>query len=206
MGQFVIVDYINNLNKEKYVTKFGDDNCMPSCTCYNWRRTGYPCKHFFLIFEKFPAWNWEALSHLYTQSPFLCLDDSQNNKGNSNHVKGNCDFSDKESETSSKDYYDQNECFMEDDFSVQVPDILEQIPKSSTPPRIMGQICREILNEIKSLSFLILYEESIWDDVKEQLEEVRSLLNHQQKLKVPYHYYHHQKKVTKENQTQNVIL
>ena len=104
MGEFVIVDFINNLNKEKYVTKFGDDNCMPSCTCYNWRRTGYPCKHFFLIFEKFPAWNWEALSHLYTQSPFLSLDDFQDSKGNSNHVKGNCHSSDKQSETSSKDY------------------------------------------------------------------------------------------------------
>ena len=104
MGGFVIVDFINNLNKEKYITKFGDDNCMPSYACYNWRRTGYSCKHFFLIFEKFPAWNWEALSHLYTQSPFLCLDDFQDNKGNLNHVKGNCDSSDKQSETSSKDY------------------------------------------------------------------------------------------------------
>ena len=29
-GGICIVDYISNLNKEKYVTKFGDDNCMPS--------------------------------------------------------------------------------------------------------------------------------------------------------------------------------
>ena len=75
---------------------------MPSCTCYNWKRTAYPYKHFFLIFEKFPASNWEALSHLHTQSSFLCLDDFQSNKGNSNHVKENCDSSDKHSETSSK--------------------------------------------------------------------------------------------------------
>ena len=65
---------------------------------------------------------------------------------------------------------------MEDDFSVQVPDILEEILKSSKPPRFAGQICREILNEIRSLSFLIEDEKSIWDDVKEKLEEVRSLL------------------------------
>ena len=106
MQEFVIFDYINNLNKVKYVTKFRDDNFMPSCTCYNWRRTGYPCKHFFLNFENFIVWNWEALSPLYTQSPFLCLDGFQNNKGNSNHFKGNCHSSDKQSETSSKDYYD----------------------------------------------------------------------------------------------------
>ena len=105
MGEFAIVDFISILNKGKYVTKFGDDNCMPSCSCYNWRRTGYPFKHSFLIFKKFPASNWEALSHLYTHSPFLCLDDFQNSEENSNHVKGDCDFSDKQSGTSSKNYY-----------------------------------------------------------------------------------------------------
>ena len=65
---------------------------------------------------------------------------------------------------------------MEDGFSVQVPDILEETPKSSRPPRLPGQICREILNEIRSPSFLIEDGKSILDDVKEKLEEVRSLL------------------------------
>ena len=91
---------------------------MPSCTCYNWRRTGHSCKHSFLIFKKFPAWNWEALSHLYTQSPFLYLDDFQNNEENSNHVKRDCDSSDKQSGTTAKNYYSQSECFMEGDFSI----------------------------------------------------------------------------------------
>ena len=62
---------------------------------------------------------------------------------------------------------------MEDDFIVQVPDIFEEIPKSSSPPRFTGQICREILNEIRSASFFIEDEESIWDGVKDKLEEVR---------------------------------
>ena len=65
---------------------------------------------------------------------------------------------------------------MEDGFSVQVPDFLEETPKSSRPPRLPGQICREILNEIRSPSFLIEDGKSILDDVKEKLEEVRSLL------------------------------
>ena len=65
---------------------------------------------------------------------------------------------------------------MEEDFSVQVSDILEEIPKSSRQPRFAGQICRKILNNIRSLSFLIEDEGSIWDDVKEKLVEVRSLL------------------------------
>ena len=95
MGGFVIVYFIINLNKGIYVTKFGQDNCMQSFTYYIWRRTSYPCEHFFLIFEKFPAWNWEALSHLYTQPPFFAF------RTTKYCVKGNCDSS---------------ECFMEDDF------------------------------------------------------------------------------------------
>ena len=51
---------------------------------------------------------------------------------------------------------------------------LEEISKSSRPPRFAEQICRETLNEIRSLSFPIEEEESIWDDVKEKLEEFRT--------------------------------
>ena len=82
---------------------------------------------------------------------------------------------------------------MEDDFSIQVPDILEEIPKSSRPLRFAGQICREILNEIRSLPFLIEDEESIWDDVKEKLVEVRLLLQSSAKTEssIPLHYYHY---------------
>ena len=31
-------------------------------------------KHFFLVFREFPGWNWDALSPLYRNSPFLMLD------------------------------------------------------------------------------------------------------------------------------------
>ena len=50
------------------------------------------------------------------------------------------------------------------------------------------------------VSFLIENEESIWDGVKEKLEEIRSLLQSSTKtLKVVCHY--HQKKIKKESQT-----
>ena len=53
--------------------------------------------------------------------------------------------------------------------------------KGSIPPRFAGQIRRDILNEIRSLSFLTEDEESIWDDVKEKLEEIRPLLQSSRK-------------------------
>nr|XP_047145394.1 uncharacterized protein LOC105848782 isoform X2 [Hydra vulgaris] len=58
----------------KYFVSFGDEITMPKCTCLNWISTAYPCKHFFLVFRKYPAWSWSALSSLYLRSPFLNLD------------------------------------------------------------------------------------------------------------------------------------
>ena len=48
---------------------------MPKCSCYSWEKTRYPCKHFFAVMRKFPAWSWDSLSKLYTSNPFLTLDE-----------------------------------------------------------------------------------------------------------------------------------
>ncbi|XP_065662834.1 uncharacterized protein LOC136085454 [Hydra vulgaris] len=60
---------------KSYAVSFGDKSNMPKCTCNDWLRSGYLCKHFFLVFRKFPqTWSWDSLSLLYRQSPFLNLD------------------------------------------------------------------------------------------------------------------------------------
>ena len=38
MGQFSIMDFSNNLTKEKYHVRFGDTEEMPSCSCRDWKR------------------------------------------------------------------------------------------------------------------------------------------------------------------------
>ena len=65
--------------KEKHMTNVGDEDNMPYCTCWDWKSSAYPCKHFFAIFRKFPAWQWNALSPLYRNSPFLTLDKMERN-------------------------------------------------------------------------------------------------------------------------------
>ena len=64
MGQFSIMDFSNNLTKEKYHVRFGDTEEMPSCSCRDWKKTGYLCKQFFLVFRRFPCWNLGVLSPL----------------------------------------------------------------------------------------------------------------------------------------------
>ena len=36
----------------------------------------YPCKHFFAIIKKYAPQNWNWLSKLYKNSPYLTLDDN----------------------------------------------------------------------------------------------------------------------------------
>ena len=76
-------------NSEKYDLNFGDGESMPSCSCMNFKRTDYPCKHFFAVFRKYPCWGWSALSLVYINSRFLTLDnlsDSSQNEGNGENL------------------------------------------------------------------------------------------------------------------------
>ena len=48
---------------------------IPSCTCPDWIRTQYPCKHFFAVFRlRHPHWTWNSLPTSYLTSPRLSLD------------------------------------------------------------------------------------------------------------------------------------
>ena len=54
----------------------------------------YPYKHFFAVFKKFPAWDWNSLSVLYRKSPFLTLDESfetESKTENLEHTRDNAE-------------------------------------------------------------------------------------------------------------------
>ena len=72
-GNFTVLSFSDN-QKEIYELSFGDTFSMLQCPCIDWSRTGYPCKHFFAICNKYSAWSWNELSKLYTENPFLNLD------------------------------------------------------------------------------------------------------------------------------------
>ena len=72
-GNFLVLSFSDN-QKEIYELFFGDTLSMPKCSYSDWSRTGYRCKHFFAIFNKYPAWSWSDLSKLYKENPFLNLD------------------------------------------------------------------------------------------------------------------------------------
>ena len=72
-GNFVVLIFSDSQKKIHELT-FSETFSMPKCPCIDWSRTGYPCKHFFAIFNKSPSWSWNDLSKVCTESPFLNLD------------------------------------------------------------------------------------------------------------------------------------
>ena len=60
--------------RKVYDLSYGNDAEMPHCACFSWRDSAYPCKHFFAAIERYPEWNWNMPSKLFTNSSFLILD------------------------------------------------------------------------------------------------------------------------------------
>ena len=53
----------------------GDDTSLPRCTCKEFQRKKWLCKHFFVVFKCFPEWTFGRLPGEYTENPFITLDD-----------------------------------------------------------------------------------------------------------------------------------
>ena len=66
-GSFSVSSFPNNV-RESYEVHFGNENEMPKCICLDWLKPGYLCKHFFVIFEKYPPWSFNTLLPLCRDS------------------------------------------------------------------------------------------------------------------------------------------
>ena len=55
-------------------------------------------------------------------------------------------------------------------------DVLEKLPKKVKISRSIGPICRELLNDMQNLIFLLEDKAEVLYTVKEKLEEIRAML------------------------------
>ncbi|XP_065641395.1 uncharacterized protein LOC124812064 [Hydra vulgaris] len=157
-------------NKENYQINFGNDRSMPNCTCPSWRSSCFPCKHFFAIFRKFPLWQWDALSELYLNSPFLTLDNEENTLPD----KINC-FQNKET------LYATNEC----DISLPISknlDLSEEINAKKMcnidlkKESVSAGDCRELISLIKNHFYEVNKSTSLFTEVYSLLLKASKLL------------------------------
>ncbi|XP_065682897.1 uncharacterized protein LOC136071707 isoform X1 [Hydra vulgaris] len=143
-GKFACSSFANSA--EFHHISFGDSVTMPNCTCQDWKRTGYLCKHFFAVFNKFPSWSWYNLSQLYIYSPFLNLD--------------------KEISFERKPLLPQNELLLtnnkvedrEADCSIKTFDLL---PKQNKWLNTKASLFRELAKQLINESYLVENEEKL---------------------------------------------
>ena len=66
--------------KEKHLVNL----TTPECSCQAWKKTQYPCKHFFAIFSANVEWNFNSLPDKYKNSVFITLDNEHIKINNGN--------------------------------------------------------------------------------------------------------------------------
>ena len=165
-GLFSVMSFTNNLS-ECYKVYFGNEHEMPKCSCYDWCKTGYLCKHFFAVFEKFPSCSFNALSSIYINSPFLNLDKTvipllkENTLPDATHAK-------KQNEIVSN-LEEPNE--MNKSAAINLQSLPSQARQKTTSPTIFG----EYLKEVKDLSYLVEHEDT-HNEALDYLTNMRRLL------------------------------
>ena len=122
--------------KERYTVNFGDEHTMPHCNCFNWKQSAFPCKHFFAVFRKFKQWNWDSLSPIYINSPYLTLDESIiNQQHEEDELQQNSDNSqdeeiDQESNVNSDE--EDDDCFEQNEEGEHINDAIIQTESNNS--------------------------------------------------------------------------
>ena len=143
-GQFEVHSQTSMLDVWCKVT-FGGHDATPSCTCKEWQRTHLPCKHMFAIFRHKPDWGFENLSEAYRTSPFFILDEDlifPNN--NNNNTQPVIEFTKEERMAADSEEIDN----------------LMNIDKGNRPlpsrfKKTVAAQCRELMNQAKSLTYIV---------------------------------------------------
>ena len=166
-GKFSII-YYKDGQRRLYNVDFGSDETMPSCSCPYWKMSAYPRKHFFAIFKKYASWGWNSLSKLYKNSSYLTLNEN---------VTDSTEF---EAQPVNKNENDEI-AHRENETITQTSDTvtLQELPikKMEVKNRVNGDTCRSLLNDVKSLNFLIENDQeklnrvfSVLQNLKEEIE------------------------------------
>ena len=122
-----------------------------------------PCKHFLAVMRLYPEWSWHRLPSQYLDSPFFNTDN---------------DICSKEFNQPAKDTVcDTVEAHqMSENPAEAVIEVVHPLQKTSFPKRSKAAACREVLGQLKSLTYLVDDDEAISEllagliDLKEDLQ------------------------------------
>ena len=141
----------SNVN-DIYIVYLGSENSFPSCTWVDWQKSLLPCKHMpSAVIKGVQGASWNSLSQNYRSSSFFQLD--KDVVFYQHEPERECDAENNEK---------SEEGGLEGDV------LLKDIPKKCYPKRSKATECRELLNQIKSLTFAV-YDNDALDQLYESL-------------------------------------
>ena len=147
-GEFLIKS--SHLTDTAYRLHFGSNEAMPHCDCPDWAQTLLPCKHFVAVMREFKEWTWAKFPEEYKSSPYLTLDRT---------VLFN----------SSEMGEDEPNTLDESQSANQISHFFD-LPEVKSTFRSKAASCRELLKEIKSLTYTT-YDEEAMSDLYDTLNE-----------------------------------
>ena len=116
---------------------------LPRCECLSWKKTKLPCKHIFAVML-FSSKSWTSLPESYRNSVYMTLDEV---------VVGKLEPSGNSQQTEECHQTQPDEEIVEGANEPIEP--IVDLPRRIKIARTKFSECRELLNEIKSLTFVI---------------------------------------------------
>ena len=183
-GEFQIKSS-NPVTLEPHRLCFGDEGSMPHCSCCDWCKSAYPCKHFSTIFQNYQAWSWEALPTAYRNSVFLILDETFDFPVVQKAIANNKETTVNEN-SASIPTGDENEA----EFTFDTSEDVKTVPldtkhntssneKESQEHYSTVQGIRDVLSDIRRLTFLIEDRPEMLAELSKQLSVLREGLHSQ---------------------------
>ena len=151
-GEFLIKS--SHLTDTAYRLHFGSNEAMPHCDCPDWAQTLLPCKHFVAVMRGFKEWTWAKFPEEYKSLPYLTLDRPVL-------------FNSSEMGADEPDTLDESQSANQISHFFDLPAKLTFRSKAAS--------CRELLKEIKSLTYTT-YDEEALSDLYDTLNEAYSKL------------------------------
>ena len=133
-------------SSEWYNLTFGTGEEMPRCSCSDWLSSFMLCKHFFAVMRSNSEWSWEKLPAKYLSSPYF-ITDSEIDFGKAVAFTGNGEENIADKVPPQKGTFDE--------------EIVHALPIKSYVKRSKASACREVLGQLKSLSYLVDDDEAI---------------------------------------------
>ena len=125
---------------------------IPSCQCFEWKRKLMPCKYILAIINEIKG-GWNSISSKYRDSVFLNTDYEVIGITNNEVKDSSVTTENQRVDSPDTNYYEDSN---EDGYGISE---FSQIPTKRCPKRTKGAACRELLQQIKSLTYLVSDEE-----------------------------------------------